>query len=422
MTDVVGSSLTNHPLDDSEHHPSSNQQDDAVDTSQHNQQQDEEYYEDEEEALNRTGGGTSEHTNNQFGSQYRLGDGRPSFTGSTGVGGNNSEMTASGGTGAGVSDLGHRKASQATLEGANQSQRDVDDEYHLHGYDFDEKLPCNVRAPPPLPRDPVEGAYQQFPVVFLQYSAEKDIRVVPVGSPDPFLPAKLASQRHSLSETPVVTGSTDTVLDALLPPRRTTVTFYNQNEGLRDTVDVVQRVSHAQIKREELRHLRVELDARLKQSNARHDGICNVRRGIHALMFDELVRQVTIDCPERGILLRRVRDEIQMTLDAYHTLYDESVAYSTNRCVAAAKYTPAMTQAIDGLNRDISELRKELRKLQAKESAMLRCVDEQESSDHKKYEEERTFLERTQQRLQSQLEAVKEAQEAQKRALREAAF
>ena len=81
-----------------------------------------------------------------------------------------------------------------------------------------------------------------------------------------------------------------------------------------------------------------------------------------------------------------------------------------------------MTLAIESLNKDITELRKELKKLQAKESAMVRCVEEQATSDHRRYEEERTFLERTEQRLRDQLDAVKEAQEAQRRALRESNF
>ena len=38
--------------------------------------------------------------------------------------------------------------------------------------------------------------------------------------------------------------------------------------------------------------------------------------------IDELIRQVTINGPERGLILLRVRDEIRMTLDAYKILYD----------------------------------------------------------------------------------------------------
>lgn len=40
---------------------------------------------------------------------------------------------------------------------------------------------------------------------------------------------------------------------------------------------------------------------------------------------DELIRQVTIECPERGLLLLRVRDEVKMTIAAYTTLYEVGV-------------------------------------------------------------------------------------------------
>ena len=38
--------------------------------------------------------------------------------------------------------------------------------------------------------------------------------------------------------------------------------------------------------------------------------------------FGELIRQLTLDGPERGLLLLRVRDEVRMTVDAYKVLYD----------------------------------------------------------------------------------------------------
>ena len=40
---------------------------------------------------------------------------------------------------------------------------------------------------------------------------------------------------------------------------------------------------------------------------------------------DELIRQVAIERPERGVLLRRVKDEVSMTLAAYQTLYEVSM-------------------------------------------------------------------------------------------------
>jgi len=50
---------------------------------------------------------------------------------------------------------------------------------------------------------------------------------------------------------------------------------------------------------------------------ARETGICPVREELYAQCFDELIRQVTINCAERGLLLLRVRDEMRMTIAAY---------------------------------------------------------------------------------------------------------
>lgn len=50
---------------------------------------------------------------------------------------------------------------------------------------------------------------------------------------------------------------------------------------------------------------------------------------------DELIRHVTLDGPERGLLCLRVRDEIRMTIDAYKTLYDSSVTFGVKKQLQA---------------------------------------------------------------------------------------
>jgi dynein light intermediate chain len=50
---------------------------------------------------------------------------------------------------------------------------------------------------------------------------------------------------------------------------------------------------------------------------------------------DELIRQVAISCAERGLLLLRIRDEIRMTLAAYQTLYESSVAFGMRKALQA---------------------------------------------------------------------------------------
>ncbi len=49
---------------------------------------------------------------------------------------------------------------------------------------------------------------------------------------------------------------------------------------------------------------------------------------VHA---DELIRQVTVNCAERGLLLLRVRDELKMTLAAYQTLFESSCAFGIRK-------------------------------------------------------------------------------------------
>jgi len=50
-------------------------------------------------------------------------------------------------------------------------------------------------------------------------------------------------------------------------------------------------------------------------------------------LLDELIRQVTINCAERGLLLLRVRDEIRTTIAAYQTLYESSVAFGMRKAL-----------------------------------------------------------------------------------------
>ena len=64
-------------------------------------------------------------------------------------------------------------------------------------------------------------------------------------------------------------------------------------------------------------NLQEQLDTKLQQRQARETGICPVRRELYSQVFDELIREVTINCSERGLLLLRIRDEIRMTLAAY---------------------------------------------------------------------------------------------------------
>ena len=71
------------------------------------------------------------------------------------------------------------------------------------------------------------------------------------------------------------------------------------------------------------------------ERQARESGICPVREELFAQCFDEIIRQVTLSEPERGLLLLRVRDEIKMTIAAYQTLYQSSVTFAMRKQLQA---------------------------------------------------------------------------------------
>lgn len=50
-----------------------------------------------------------------------------------------------------------------------------------------------------------------------------------------------------------------------------------------------------------------------------------------------MIRQVTINCAERGLLLLRVRDEIRLTILSFHSLLESAIAYGIRKAILLEK-------------------------------------------------------------------------------------
>ena len=88
--------------------------------------------------------------------------------------------------------------------------------------------------------------------------------------------------------------------------------------------------------------------------------VLQVRRELYAQCFDELIRQSTINCTERGLLLLRVRDELRMTLHAYQTLYESSIAFGIRKALQAEQGKTDMENYIAKLEEEKAALEKEV--------------------------------------------------------------
>ncbi|OXB77858.1 UNVERIFIED_CONTAM: hypothetical protein H355_000613 [Colinus virginianus] len=179
------------------------------------------------------------------------------------------------------------------------------------------------------------------------------------------------------------------ILNSILPPRS-----WKEGNQL-----WVQEVSSAPSTRVDVVKLQEQLDLKLQQRQARETGICPVRRELYSQCFDELIRQTTVNCAERGLLLLRVRDEIQMTIAAYQTLYESSIAFGVRKALQAEQGKSDMEKRIE----ELEEEKRELERLVSEEKAKCEAIEKREVEkrqlEEKKHAEEVQILRRTNQQL-----------------------
>ncbi|XP_029426762.1 axonemal dynein light intermediate polypeptide 1 [Rhinatrema bivittatum] len=202
---------------------------------------------------------------------------------------------------------------------------------------------------------------------------------------------------HKPKTPPVDTSKQpEEILNAILPPR----------EWVEGNQLWIQQVSSTPSTRMDVVHLQEQLDVKLQQRQARETGICPVRRELYSQCFDELIREVTINCAERGVLLLRVRDEIRMTIAAYQTLYESSVAFGMRKALQAEHGKSDMEKRITELETEKKELERQVNEQKAKCEAIEKREAERRQVEEKKHAEEIQFLKRTNQQLKAQLEGI----------------
>jgi len=188
---------------------------------------------------------------------------------------------------------------------------------------------------------------------------------------------------------------TEDILNAILPPREWT------DEGKL----WVQYVSPTPATRLDVINTQETLDQRLLARQARETGICPVREELYGQCFDELIRQVTVNCAERGLLLLRVRDEIRMTIAAYQTLYESSIAFGMRKALQAEQGKADLEARVEQLEEEKRGLEEQVLELKAKAEAIEKREGEKRAQKEAKHAEEVAYLKKTNAQLKKELEA-----------------
>ncbi|KAG8345297.1 putative Axonemal dynein light chain [Trypanosoma vivax] len=186
------------------------------------------------------------------------------------------------------------------------------------------------------------------------------------------------------------------VLYSVIPPRE-----FEENGQ-----QWVQYASSTPATRMDVINLQEHLDSLLLDRHARETGICPVREELYRQVFDEIIRQVTVNCAERGLLLLRVRDELRMTLDAYRSLYESSAAYGMRKALQAEQSKIEMEARIHALEREKEELKQQVEELDSRCQAIMEREEERLAEAERKHNEEVAFFRRTYQTLTANLQTV----------------
>ena len=159
-----------------------------------------------------------------------------------------------------------------------------------------------------------------------------------------------------------------------------------------DGVTYQQHVSTQPSTRTDALELQRALDDALAARKARATGLCPVRSAVYRETFDELIRQVGVDSPERGALLRRVRDQLEMTTQAYAAVCASSVVFGAAKHEEGGKGAPDEEAALAALQARKDAVEAEVSALRGRVEATTRKAAESRAAAEKRRSDELNCL------------------------------
>ena len=166
-------------------------------------------------------------------------------------------------------------------------------------------------------------------------------------------------------------------LDTLLPPR----------DYIEGNYHMMQHVSVQPTSRSDVLKLEEQLDAMLKEKKARDKGICPIRHSLYEDCMNELIREIAIELPERGALLRDIRDELNLTIAAYNELYESSAAFGIRKAIHSEQDKADLKESNDKLEREIKQFEDKIADLQQRIEDAERNDQEDKATKEKEHAE-----------------------------------
>ncbi|KAM3132995.1 hypothetical protein pb186bvf_014851 [Paramecium bursaria] len=174
----------------------------------------------------------------------------------------------------------------------------------------------------------------------------------------------------------------DDLLNSLIIPR----------DWEQDGKRFIQTVATLPPSRDDITNLQKQLDERLVARQARESGLCPIRDELFSQCFNEIIRQVTIDCMERGIILSRVRDDLYKTIQSYKGLYNGSIPFGEQKQLIAERGIDEYEESVKQLQEQKKQLEIKRQELQNKREAIKVLSDEKKIQNEQRRKAEIDYL------------------------------
>lgn len=140
------------------------------------------------------------------------------------------------------------------------------------------------------------------------------------------------------------------------------------------------------------------------------------RTGIYLhLLGEEVLRQVVLDLPERGVLLSRLFNEALLSLRTFEVLLEESVSHSAKILMVGQKERELAHKNITELKSEVESLRKKKEALTVRKASLQTVFGNRKALEIVRAQQERKLQETLLERLRLHADFVKETQDRERR-------
>ncbi|XP_014277796.1 axonemal dynein light intermediate polypeptide 1 isoform X1 [Halyomorpha halys] len=137
------------------------------------------------------------------------------------------------------------------------------------------------------------------------------------------------------------------------------------------------------------------LEDSLNRVKSRFSGFCPYRNRVYRDMFSEVIRLVTVEMKERGLLLLRVKNDIDTTVDRMERLYKSSMGYGVRKQLRVEERKLKLEMKIDDIREETYILRLMSKNFVAKSKAGVEDLRQRKEKLLQKKKFELELLKRT---------------------------